>query len=397
MSTSAKIASHRTVWWNRSMWHKKRYFFGLVATLIVVLCMKYMLTDTPVQIHLQENSVKIFGPGMDLLHAIIKVILTFSALYYLQFFALSRIRQYTSQEPSRIKDALLEMLQFALGYGKYILAITISTQWLILNETQEHVKAYIILIGFWFLVMWTITHIINHSFKNIFTDKVHGKFHQGYTNIKNFILVLIWILGVALLFDQFGYNVKALIAGAWVGGIAIAIACGRIFGNIFSSFIILINKPFQIGDTVRINSVFGTVEKIGMLYTDILDLHGQRVHIANEAIQNSVIENFWVRKFIRSDNILYLETHTKDTQIQQAIDGIKDIFRKYEQDKKILDKWMVVFDGFAPGGIKIKFRFKNCGGVFMEMMECREQILFEIKKFLQKKKIQIAHLTLDTE
>lgn len=359
--------------------------------------MKYVFTDFPFRIHIIENTIQIYGPGKDLFWAVLKVLFVFSALYFLQFFALDKIRNFTSRQPSHIQDAMLEIMQFALWYGKYILAITISTQGLVLNDRQEYIKGHIILIGFWLLIMWTITHIINHSFKNIFTDKVHGRFHQGYTNMKNFILVLIWIVGVALLFDQFGYNVKALLAGAWVGGIAIAIACGRIFGNIFSSFIILINKPFQIGDVVKINNVYGTVERIGMLYTDINDLHGQYVHIANEAIQNSVIENFWVRKFIRSDNILYLETHTTDTDLQKAIDGIKKILKASEAEGKIMSKWLVVFDGFAPGGLKIKFRFKNYGWIFPEMMVSREKILLEIKRMLQKKKIDIAHLTLDSE
>jgi len=111
----------------------------------------------------------------------------------------------------------------------------------------------------------------------------------------------------------------------------LAIAAGRIFGSIFSSFVIVINKPFQVGDKVRINNVFGTVEKIGLLYTDMIDLYGQRVHISNESVQTSTIENFGTRQFVRTDNTIYLDTTCTHNQITDAKKHISKILEKAEK------------------------------------------------------------------
>ncbi len=79
--------------------------------------------------------------------------------------------------------------------------------------------------------------------------------------IKLIVKISIWIFGIILVLSNLGVNISSLIAGLGIGGIAVALALQNILKDIFSSFSILIDKPFEVGDFIIVGKDMGTVEK----------------------------------------------------------------------------------------------------------------------------------------
>lgn len=67
--------------------------------------------------------------------------------------------------------------------------------------------------------------------------------------------------------DNLGFKIFAVIAGLGIGGTAIALAAQAILGDLFSYFIILFDRPFEIGDFISVAIKSGTIEQIGIKTT----------------------------------------------------------------------------------------------------------------------------------
>jgi MscS family membrane protein len=104
------------------------------------------------------------------------------------------------------------------------------------------------------------------------------------------ILSLFFILGAV-----FKLNIASLIAGLGIGGLAIALAAKESLENLLGSFTIFLDKPFIIGDLIRVGNVEGTVEKIGFRSTRIRTPEKSYVTVPNKKMVDSELDNLSLR------------------------------------------------------------------------------------------------------
>lgn len=112
------------------------------------------------------------------------------------------------------------------------------------------------------------------------------------SGLKLVIISALWLLGGAIALQHFGYNVSTLVAGLGIGGIAVAFAMQSILADIFASFSIFFDQPFEIGDPIMIGDDQGTVKAIGIKSTRITTLQGEELVISNSELTNARIRNF---------------------------------------------------------------------------------------------------------
>ena len=103
--------------------------------------------------------------------------------------------------------------------------------------------------------------------------------------------VFIVIIGGLTAAQCLGLPVTSVIAGLGIGGIAVALAAQNTLANFFGSLVILADRPFRIGDVVRIDPVEGKVESIGLRSTRIRTATGDLVTIPNKNIADSIVIN----------------------------------------------------------------------------------------------------------
>ncbi len=103
---------------------------------------------------------------------------------------------------------------------------------------------------------------------------------------------VIWVLVLLSVADNIGVDVTALVASLGVGGIAIALAMQSILGDVFASLSIIFDKPFLIGDFVRVGDYTGSIENIGIKTTRLRSLSGEQLVISNSDMLGSRIQNY---------------------------------------------------------------------------------------------------------
>ncbi len=104
--------------------------------------------------------------------------------------------------------------------------------------------------------------------------------------------VAIWSVVLMLCLANFGFDVTALVAGLGVGGIAVGLALQNVLQDTFASLSIVLDKPFEIGDSIEVGDFEGTVERIGIKTTRIRSLTGEQIVFGNGDLLSSRIRNY---------------------------------------------------------------------------------------------------------
>jgi small-conductance mechanosensitive channel len=114
----------------------------------------------------------------------------------------------------------------------------------------------------------------------------------GTMDILLFVLyAVIWTVVVLLALSNLGINITALVAGLGIGGIAVALAMQTILGDLFASLSIALDRPFVLGDSLRVDSFEGTVEQIGIKSTRLRSVSGEQIIITNSDLLKSRVRN----------------------------------------------------------------------------------------------------------
>ena len=112
--------------------------------------------------------------------------------------------------------------------------------------------------------------------------------------VKRVVNLLVYAIALAVCLDHFHIDIKALVVSLGVGSFAIAFAAQETLANMIAGFVIMIDRPFRIGDRIKISSTgqVGEVKRIGLRSTQILDFDYNVVTIPNADILKNDIINF---------------------------------------------------------------------------------------------------------
>lgn len=99
-------------------------------------------------------------------------------------------------------------------------------------------------------------------------------------------------IGVLMALDQMGFEVRSLIAGLGIAGLAVGLAAQETMANIFAGFAILWDQPFRIGDIVTMAGNQGQVTEIGLRSTRLRTFDQREVILPNkEVIQQPIVNH----------------------------------------------------------------------------------------------------------
>jgi MscS family membrane protein len=197
--------------------------------------------------------------------------------------------------------------------------------------------AGIVLLAVW--VLMRIIRAIDSHFIAI-ADKTNACMNKLMIDlVRRAAKVFIW--GIAILFiaqNIFNLNVSALIAGAGVAGLAVALAAQNTLANIFGAITIILDKPFSVGDRIQIGgNASGTVEAVGLRSTKLRALDGVAWFIPNRQMADSIIENYAMRPNLKYAFNVGLVYSTPPEGMKKAIDILHEILdshRLFDMEKQ---------------------------------------------------------------
>lgn len=171
----------------------------------------------------------------------------------------------------------------------WILALYFAEKILVLPVNVDRVFDVLIIVGIWIQVgIWAT------AAARFLILRRQGESRAAEASVTILMFgaqVLLWAVFVLLALDNLGVNITALVAGLGVGGVAVALAVQTILGDLFGSLSIAFDKPFQVGDSLKIDDIEGTVEHVGLKSTRLRSVTGEQVIISNADVLKSRVRN----------------------------------------------------------------------------------------------------------
>jgi small conductance mechanosensitive channel len=142
---------------------------------------------------------------------------------------------------------------------------------------------------------------------------------------------LLMFFGILVALSQLGISLGPLLAGLGVAGFIVGFALQDTLGNFASGMMILLYRPYDMGDMVDVAGVFGKVDKMSLVSTSILTLDNQTIVIPNSKIWGDVIKNVTAQDIRRVDMVFGI---SYGDDIPKAESILNDILKSHD---KVLD------------------------------------------------------------
>ena len=210
--------------------------------------------------------------------------------------------------------------------------------------------------------------------------------------VRKALRVTIAIVAVLLIAENIlGTDIKSLLLGAGVGGIAIALAAKDTIANFFGSVTIFTDRPFQMGEIVKIGEHTGPVEEVGFRSTRIRTLQGHLVTIPNSVISNTNVENIGRRPFIRRTSNITITYDSGHAKTKKAVEIVKDVLAGVPEVNVDPERPpRVYFSDFNDWSLNIYMSYWVKPPDYWMYYEVNERVNFEIMKRFEAEKIEFA-------
>jgi small-conductance mechanosensitive channel len=190
------------------------------------------------------------------------------------------------------------------------------------------------------------------------------------------LIIVMAVLG------ELGVQLTAILGAAGILGIAIGFASQTSFSNIISGIFLISEKPFTIGDTIRIGSTTGEIQSIDLLSIKIRTLDNLFVRIPNEKILNSEVTNITRFPIRRMDFIIQVAYKENLEKVHRLLLEIARANRFCLDDPDPV----ILFTDFKDSGISILFGLWFAKEDFMNL---RNSIFIEIQRVFAREKVEM--------
>jgi small-conductance mechanosensitive channel len=226
--------------------------------------------------------------------ATLAFLVTFTVLPLLKGYIASQRKKWVESKrelPLAIEVAALLVTRTSKLF-LFTLAVTFACAFLTFPNHVENVVRIAIVLTFWFQIgLWGMSAV-----RFAISRRAHrGSLDPALASSIDIIVFIagltIWTMAFLLALDNLGVEIKPLLAGLGIGGIAVALAVQSVLGDLLASMSIALDKPFTVGDSIQVDDVNGTVEHIGVKSTRVRSISGEQVIMANADILKARVRN----------------------------------------------------------------------------------------------------------
>lgn len=203
---------------------------------------------------------------------------------------------------------------------------------LIIDYSPKLITALLIL----FIGLYAIR-IINRLVKKIMVQR-----ELDPTLSKFLVDILIWVLRVLLIvtfISKLGIETSSFVAILGAAGLAVGLSLQGSLSNFAGGMLIILFKPFRVGDTIEAQNVIGTVSEIQIFVTKLITGNNQTIFVPNGILSNGVITNYSIQGIRRADMVFSL---SYDTNIKVAKDILLQVMENHPQVLKTPEASVVV-------------------------------------------------------
>ncbi|WP_300382286.1 mechanosensitive ion channel family protein [Clostridium sp.] len=301
------------------------------------------------------------------------------------------IFKITKKTKTFVDDSLIKALEipskmYIFLYSIYLSLKIINYDKLAVNKISSERLMKI------FLVIVICSFLYNLTLDNSFLYKKMGKNNKCNTVAFPFLSIIIRIviilIGGTCIAREFGFN--GFIAGLGISGVAFALMAQDTFSNLFGGMVIVLDRPFEIGDWIQTSNIEGFVEEITFRSTKVRTFSMAIATVPNSKLANDNIIN-WTQRDLRRIHFKFTIKHeTPIENIEKVLFKIEELLKNKEMvDDKLI---IVSFNELSTYGFGIFIYFYTKELNYVRYEKLKQEINLDILKILREEEVELMFL-----
>jgi MscS family membrane protein len=337
---------------------------------------------------LREHKV-LATPLWKYLASLIYILLAFCLAKLIDWLTAIGLKRVVSRTQTVVDDVLLQLLR---GPLKIVTFAVLMIMGLNILAWSDRIKDYlsralilIVAIALTYLGVKSLRLLLQAWKRHIahqdkkFNDQLFGLMSKSITAF----LIVVAVLVTA---QNLGVNMTAAIASFSIGGLAVGLAAQDTLANLFGAVAVLADKPFQVGDQIRLDGAEGTVEIIGLRSTRIRNPEGHVVSVPNRVMGNAIVTNITCRPTIKTVINLALPRAMPADKLTRALEVLREVYREHPNTE---DVW-VSFNQFAGMNLNILINHWWKGTDYRRYLAGIEEMNLRVKQRFDAEGIPLA-------
>ena len=321
--------------------------------------------------------------------AVLIILITLAFRKLFARFISAVVIKLTEKTKTKLDDYLVGVVNRPLSFAFIVVGVWLAVLVLKLPPRFDEFMGRVVSSLLAFAVFWAAYRAsgVIASFIERFVKRTDSKIDDMILPLlKNSVKVIVVVIGITVIVDQWGYNIAGLLAGLGLGGLAFALAAQDTAANLFGGITIMLDKPFAIGDWIFTPQVEGIVEQMGIRSTRIRTFAQALVTVPNSALINNPITN-WSRMGKR-----------RITYKLRLYDSPQDKLRQCIEDQEMLknhpgihpDTIFVYLENFGENAFEVFLYFFTNTIVWKEYLEVQEDVNMKVLGIIEELGLSIA-------
>ncbi|HOW65127.1 MAG TPA: mechanosensitive ion channel family protein [Candidatus Paceibacterota bacterium] len=332
-------------------------------------------------------------PLWQYLSSLIYIFLAFYVSRMLDAFISSRVKKWAARTATTFDDVLVDLLRGPVRIVSFVILLHIGMQvyaWpAVLEDFFSKALKTIVAVSITYVLLKAVDAWVRVWKERTTTPENEQFSRQLLPLISKTLKVFVVIVAVLVTSQNLGLNVTGLIASLSIGGLAMGLAAQDTLANLFGAVAVLVDKPFKVGDRIKLDQVDGTVETIGFRSTCVRNLDGHLVTVPNKTMGNATITNITARPNIKSVMNIGITYDTPPDKVLRAVAILEEVYRSHPMTH---DVW-ISFDKFNDFSLNLLVIYWWKSTVYKDFLAGMQDLNLKIKQRFGAEGIEFAFPT----
>ncbi len=300
------------------------------------------------------NDIVIFGqPLWKYLASLIYILLAFYVSKLIDWVTRVWLKKAAARTGVRLHDLLVDVLEGPIKIVVFVLFLIIGLN---IFDWPANVKLYlskalilVVAASLTYLAIKIVNLLLDlwrahtaHEADRQFNDQLFSVLRKS---LNTFVIVV----AIMMAAQNIGINITAAITSLSIGALAVGLAAQDTLANLFGAVAVFADKPFRIGDQIKLDSIEGVVEDVGLRSTRVRNPEGHVVAIPNKTVGNAAITNLTRRTNIKTVMNLVLPHALPAEKIKRSLTLLGEIYRGHSMTQQA---W-ISFNQFAGANLNV--------------------------------------------
>lgn len=322
--------------------------------------------------------------------SLIYVLLALAAASLLDFLARSFLKKWSERSKTKFDDVVVTLLEGPIKVIAFVVLLNLGLELLPWPPTIESYLTKGLLIAVALSVTYMATKFVD-LFMGYWRARAAADTDKSFDEhllpiIRKTLKVFIVVVAALVTAQNMGLDITSLIASLSIGGLAVGLAAQDTLANVFGAVSVLVDKPFRVGDRIKLDAIDGTVESIGLRSTRVRHLDGFLITIPNKTIGSAVITNVSQRPTIKTEMNIGVTYDTPTEKLKRAVEIVTQVYKAHPLTADLI----VSFNKFADSALNIIIVHWWNSTDHKAYLDGMQTLNFQLKKRFDEEGIEFA-------